>query len=288
MDFKIKKLEPSSLNCSDIPTRNCLISCDHGYYTNNENEKVDISDLIYNCLSNTKFYPENYDYQLPTLENKDKGIIEIRNESTLKAAHRLRVIEQKENVCALNFANSTIPGGGVLQGRRAQEETLCRSSALYYSLKQSKSSLFYQYHESNPHKARGAASDSLIYSPDCPTWIVDKKILDHPFLTSFISSAAVDNSFHSLSRDEIKQIHDKRIETIINCAIENGVKNIVLGAFGCGAFLNKPEDIAQSFKRCLVDEEKRFYFETISFSIIGYNTANIDAFAKAFNLDIIS
>lgn len=284
MDFKIKKLGQSALNCSDIPTRNCLISCDRGYYINDQNEKVDISDMINNCLSKTEFYPEDYDYQLPPLENKDKGTIEIRNESTLKAVHRLSIIEGKENVCALNFANALIPGGGVLQGRRAQEETLCRSSALYYSITQPKGSLFYQHHATN--KIRGIASNALIYSPDCPTWVVDKKILDQPFLTSFISSAAVDNSYNLLKREEIRQIHDKRVQSIINCAIINGVKNFVLGAYGCGAFLNKPEDIAHSFKRYLVDEEKRFYFDTISFGIIGYNTTNIDAFAKEFNLPI--
>lgn len=55
-------------------------------------------------------------------------------------------------------------------------------------------------------------------------------------------------------------------------------KNLVLGAFGCGVFGNDPNDIAQSFKTYLVDEEKRFYFESISFSIIGNDTTNFDAF----------
>lgn len=286
MSFQIKKLDGWALNCSDLSTRNCLISCNQGYYINNLGEKVDISDMINNCLSKTEFYEDGYDFQLPILENKEKGIIEIHNESTLKAVHRLCVLEKKVNVCALNFANAFTPGGGVLFGARAQEETLCRSSALYYSITQAKPSRFYQHHILNKQEFGEAASNALIYSPDCPTWIIDKNVIDKPFVTSYITSAAVDNSSRFLKRETIREIHDKRIEAIINCAIVNGVKNIVLGAFGCGAFHNNPDDIANSFKKYLVDEDKRFYFESISFSIIGFNTINIDAFVRAFDIPI--
>lgn len=287
MDFKIRKLDGSALNCPDLSTRNCLISCSRGYYTNNHDEKVEIDDMIYNCLSRTEFYEDKYEFQLPPLESKLNGTIEIRNESTLKAVHRLSFIEKKENVCALNFANAFNPGGGVLFGARAQEETLCRSSALYYSITQTKALRFYEYHRNHYKDFGDAASNALIYSPDCPTWIVDKTVLDQPFIASYITSAAIDNSGRFYDREKAKEIHDKRIESIINCAIVNGVKNIVLGAFGCGAFHNNPDDVSESFRRCLIDDEKRFYFDSISFSIIGYNTINIDAFANAFNLPII-
>lgn len=146
---------------------------------------------------------------------------------------------------------------------------------------------FYEYHRNHYKEFGDAASNALIYSPDCPTWIVDKTVLDQPFIASYITSAAIDNSGRFYDREKAKEIHDKRIESIINCAIVNGVKNIVLGAFGCGAFHNNPDDVSESFRRCLIDDEKRFYFDSISFSIIGYNTINIDAFANAFNLPII-
>lgn len=50
MDFKIRKLDGSALNCPDLSTRNCLISCSRGYYTNNHDEKVEIDVFIPNSM----------------------------------------------------------------------------------------------------------------------------------------------------------------------------------------------------------------------------------------------
>lgn len=286
MTFILKRLDANALKCHDLSARECLKSCDQGFYVNKKKEQVPLTDLINNCLEKTEFYEDNHVFNLPPLENKESGIIEIRNESTLQATYRMVVKENKKNVCALNFANAFTPGGGVLYGARAQEETLCRASALYYSITQEKPSQFYEYHSDNYEKFGDAASNAMIYTPDCPTWKVDNVTLDEPYLTSYITSAAVDNTGR-LPRGKIKAIHDERIKQIINCAIVNGVKNFVLGAFGCGAFYNDPVDVSQSFKKYLVDDEKRFYFESISFSIIGFNTKNIDAFAKTFELPII-
>lgn len=287
MSFQIKEFDENELNCHDLSARKCFIACKQGYYENRNKENVQISDMIYNCLSKTKFYEDDHKFELPPLKQKEEGLIEIRNESTLKGSYRMCVLENKKNVCALNFANAFTPGGGVLYGARAQEETICRSSALYYSLIQETSSQFYEYHNKNSSKFGEAASDSMIYTPDCPTWKVDDKTLDKPFLVSYITSAAIDNAFREKTKEQAKIIHDERIKRIIDCAIINGVKNLILGAFGCGAFHNDPNDISQLFKKHLIDNGKRYYFESISFSIIGFNTVNIDAFSRTFELPII-
>ena len=67
-------------------------------YFNEKKEKVAISG-IKNCLEKTKFYSDKYVFQVPTLKKKEKGNIEIRNESTLRAAYRMKILENKENVC---------------------------------------------------------------------------------------------------------------------------------------------------------------------------------------------
>ena len=58
--------------------------------------------------------------------------VQVRNESTLEAARRL--VECGMRPLALNFANGSKPGGDFLTGARAQEEALCRSSALHETL----------------------------------------------------------------------------------------------------------------------------------------------------------
>lgn len=57
---------------------------------------------------------------------------QVSNETTLVAAQRL--VAAGLRPLALSFANGVQPGGGFLLGARAQEEVLCRSSALYQTL----------------------------------------------------------------------------------------------------------------------------------------------------------
>ena len=61
-----------------------------------------------------------------------QAVIEVTNETTAQAAVRLC---SKSNLVALNFASARNPGGGFLSGAIAQEEDLCRCSALYGGLK---------------------------------------------------------------------------------------------------------------------------------------------------------
>lgn len=51
-----------------------------------------------------------------------------------------------------------------------------------------------------------------------------------------------------VSNNELYGIHLVRAEKIISAAIENGADTLVLGAFGCGAFQNKPEIVAAAFR----------------------------------------
>jgi hypothetical protein len=58
--------------------------------------------------------------------------IRVANETTLQASRRF--VDQGMRPLALNFADGIHPGGGFLDGARAQEEARCRSSALCRTL----------------------------------------------------------------------------------------------------------------------------------------------------------
>ena len=61
----------------------------------------------------------------------------------------------------------------------------------------------------------------------------------------------------------------RKMRTIFNIAIENGVDVLVLGAMGCGAFRNPPEHIAALFKEVLDEPPYKGRFVKIVFAIKG-------------------
>ena len=245
---------------------------------------VSLKPDLDNALASVIAYPPDYEFTYDTntvrSEPNHPGIIEVRNESTTNACYRLVVKEGKTDVCALNFANPFFPGGGFAHFATAQEETLCRSSALYYTLIQQME--FYDYHKDF---CGSDASNYIIFSPNVPTWKINQyTILDRPFNVSYITCAACDNRRGKVNA---KILNYSRISAIIKCCIEKGVKHAVFGAWGCGVFANDPIAVAQSFKKFLVDLNLKAYFDSITFSICGSPKQNLTAFADTFECKII-
>src|SRR5262245_16195868 len=92
--------------------------------------------------------------------------IQVTNETTLGASRRL--VERGLRPLALNVANGVHPGGGFLGGAGAQEEVLCRSSALYHTLVDDP---MYEEHRRRPEPD---STDWAIYSPDVPVFRTDE------------------------------------------------------------------------------------------------------------------
>ena len=84
--------------------------------------------------------------------------------------------------------------------------------------------------------------------------------------------------------DIILKDYKTKIKAIIECAVENNVDILILGAFGCGAFGNDPKLVSKIFKKILIDEKYFKYFLNVHFAIFSmpYETKNLNEFQKAF------
>src|SRR5919197_1263369 len=112
-----------------------------GHYQPPSGRVVRIADLVEQAVQGTRAYPPE-----TTLPDTHRGphhtLVEVTNETTLAAVHRLRTAGH--HPVALNFASATHPGGGFLTGALAQEEYLARSSGLYACLRDQP---MYRFHQ---------------------------------------------------------------------------------------------------------------------------------------------
>lgn len=173
-----------------------------------------------------------------------------------------------------NFASASNPGGGVVKGSEAQEECLCRCSGLYFNL--IVKSMWEGYYTPHRNAHDSIHNDDIIYTPDV---IVFKSDSASPRLmpekdwyqVDVITCAAPNlrpnptNSMNpadgrpvKVSDKELLALHEKRLRRILEVAVSEGVESIILGAFGCGAFMNSPEVVARAASNVLTDYLKAF------------------------------
>ena len=174
-----------------------------------------------------------------------------------------------ENALVMNFANAHSPGGGFRMGANAQEEALCRCSTLYASITSKKASKMYIYNNTHPSRVE---SDYMLISPNVVVFRDEKyNLMSDPVCMGVVTVPAP-NRFGAALLAGNKLIEDtfiRRIRIMLAAAAKNGYKNLVLGAWGCGAFGNKPDDVAEYFRRVIVDEDYGKCFDEICFAIYG-------------------
>jgi uncharacterized protein (TIGR02452 family) len=151
--------------------------------------------------------------------------VQVTNETTLGASQRL--VECGLRPLALNFANGIHPGGGFLSGARAQEEVLCRSSALYQTLVND------PMYEEHRKRYLPDSTDWAIYSPDVPVFRRDDGTeLPQPWILSFITCAAPYAPV--IGQPQAGDLLQKRMHRVLAIARSYGHAALILGAWGCG------------------------------------------------------
>ena len=210
-----------------------------------------------------------------------EGRVMVTDRKTFETAMELIGKYPGKKTAVLNFASATRPGGGVKQGSRAQEESLCRCSTLYPTL--DRKWLYDEYYTVNRNRGDVRYSDACIYSPgviicktddDIPVRMEEKewKRVDVISCAAPNLRAKPSNKYNPgggkpmiLSDDALYELHLKRARHIFRVAAANHVDMLVLGAFGCGAFENNPEVVASVYSR--VTGEFRGYFDVIAYAV---------------------
>ncbi|WP_230632862.1 TIGR02452 family protein [Paenibacillus athensensis] len=264
---------------------------EQGFYMNNAGISVSIADAQQRAVAGSRLYrPAELDTvrsdAIAALTNRAPQI-EVTGETTLEAAYRRIVVEAAGSTACLNFASAKNPGGGFLSGSQAQEESLARSSGLYPCIAQMEE--MYRY---NRRLSTCLYSDYMIYSPDVPVFKNDRgEPLSVPYAVSFLTAPAVNAGVVREHQPELEaRIHAdmlERIRKLLAVLWQQGADSLILGAYGCGVFRNRPADVAGYFRQVLLDERFGSLFGNIVFAVYDKSPqrSTLHAFERAFGLD---
>ncbi|MER5932609.1 TIGR02452 family protein [Streptomyces sp. NPDC002054] len=218
-----------------------------GVYTTSTGARVSIGSALEAARSGTVSYSPAF---TPAPTGPFTGEVEVTDEDSMHATRRL-TDEGVEHLAVLNFASARNPGGGYLRGAKAQEEDLCRTALLYQCLLEAP-----DYYAAHRTSADLNYSHRVIFSPHVPV-IRDgsRALLDQPYQVSFLTSPAPNAgqlALHSPGEEvNVKGTLTERARRVLGVAANHGVRELVLGAWGCGVFGNDPAEVADAFAEAL-------------------------------------
>lgn len=243
-----------------------------------QNDK-ELKAAVWQSILDQYVLPEREPLTLKAFPEKGRGEVVVSARRTFEAAMAYR----GKKVCALNFASSKNPGGGVESGAGAQEECLCRISTLYPCLcdKRVFDSFYLPHRTMLPNTLYNS---DLIFTPGvvCFKTDTDEPVLmprENWFSLDVITCAAPNLiSYTGITAGQLEALLTERLERVFITAVDNGTEVLILGAFGCGAFRDPPEIVAAVMKK--LTEKYRSCFDIIEFAVYcpPKNTRNYDVF----------
>ena len=225
------------------------------------NDTVEFSKKF--VYSNTKKFTFD-DIVKPTDSSNKKIIIE-----NLDSVSTLQKYADIGKCCVLNMASYK-------RGARAQEEGLFRCSNLFTVIDKS----HYPLQE-----------NECLYTKDAVFFKDFNYNYINPITSDVITIAAI-NLNNNAKYDDVQtsldylKITKEKIRLMLTLPTQNDVKNLILGAWGCGVFNNDPKVMSGLFSDILINEGYINLYDNVVFGIINDHNSvdnNFEIFNKTFN-----
>ena len=248
-----------------------------------------LAEAIRQSVRSTTFYDERDYPPLPEPHTEAAHVV-LSGKTSFQAARDRYFASGGEHIAVLNFASAVNPGGGVRGGASAQEESLCRCSTLFPTLAQP--AMMEKYYDVNRRKDDPLHSDACIWSPGIvickDDFTFDRLPPEERAVVDVITCAAPDlrwgfgdENDRTISTMQQYEIHLKRARHILHLAASRSTDALILGAFGCGAFMNEPKAVAAAYRNALAEYIR--YFKYVEFAVYcrSDDKRNYAAFQKA-------
>lgn len=268
--YQVKELRIKEFrNTIDIVNKGRYVTENGTYYS-----FPDDSDMILK----TVFYER--EICLPeAVQGCEQTIVEVQNIDCLYAGAQLK--ERGYNPAVLNMASRRNPGGGVVTGAGAQEETLFRRTNLFRSLYQFAPFTGMYGIKTSHHQYPLDRNFGGVYTPEAIYFRESEQkgyaLLDNPVSLSFITVAGMnrpDLTAEGMIADHHVEPIKNKIRTIFRIGLAHGHDSLVLGALGCGAFRNPPRHVARLFHEVMDELEFKNKYRRIVFAILDDHNAH--------------
>lgn len=202
-----------------------------------------------------------------------------------------------ECFAVLNMANAYVPGGAYVEGAVAQEENIFRRTDCHFHIGPDEYDSVADRYRPEWTRLISGVNGRVYLDTEKPRvclrgpedrtrtdlgyhWLSEDKIF--PFYE--LRSAAIDLRGGALfSPEEMRE----RISAQLDTLEEQGVHHVVLGAFGCGAFKNPSEAVAEIYWEQISIRCTRFAVIAFAIYSAGYGPGNYRPFSSVFSRQIM-
>jgi hypothetical protein len=208
-------------------------------------------------------------------------------------------LTQEHGACfaVLNMANAFVPGGAYVEGAVAQEENIFRRTNCHFCIGPEEYDPVTDRYRPEWTRLISGENGRVYLDTRSPrvclrgpedrtrtdlgySWLSENQIF--PFYE--LRSAANDlRGGLPFSPEDMRN----RISAQLDTLTEQGVHHVVLGAFGCGAFQNPAESVAEIYWEQI--SSRRTDFAVIAFAIYnaGYGPDNFKPFSNVFSRELM-